>query len=73
MKKSFGQKWSNAWWFVSWINRGVGKIELQGRLYCDYVCGASRLIMGQHMALFNLIETFLTFDFWFQILTYPNI
>jgi len=34
-----------------WISWGVVKIELQGRLYRNYVCGAFKLIVGQHVAL----------------------
>ncbi len=37
--------------YVQWISQGVVEIELQGRLLCNYVCGAFRLIVGQHVAL----------------------
>jgi hypothetical protein len=37
--------------YFQWINRGIVDIELQGRLLRNYVCGAYRLIAGQHMAL----------------------
>jgi hypothetical protein len=37
--------------YVQWISQGVVEIELQGRLLRNYVCGAFKLIMGQHVAL----------------------